>query len=238
MLLTLGCCHADPHPGNFKVSGIPGLEESMPLPAPPPAQAGLLRRLTGRAPPPAAAEVPLPLTLWVLDWGSCVDLEDDMRKSLCRLVIGLSAIRRAQRSREAGAGEAATEAAEAEATMEVAAAVRALGVRVGEGRPDQDAFQAALGMALFDPAVASSHPLLRGAASEELGRNFPVDSALGRVLRVVAIMVGVCREMEARINDKASERAPQSMGDRGSDRPFVELFLVELWRPFAEEGLA
>lgn len=237
MLLTLGCCHADPHPGNFKVSGIPGLEESMPLPMPPPKQPGLLRRLTGGAPAAQAAEAPLPLTLWVLDWGSCVDLGDDMRQSLCRLVIGLSVIRRAQRSRDGGQEDAAAVAGEADATRDVAAAVRSLGVRVGEDRPDRDAFQAALGMVLFDPAVASRHPLLRETASDELGRNLPVDSTLGRVLRVVAIMVGVCREMEARINEQAAERAPARIGDRGSDRPFVELFLVELWRPFAEEGL-
>merc|ERR1719265_1464886 len=111
------------------------------------------------------------MTLWILDWGSCVDLEDDMRKSLCRLVRGLSVLHRVQRSKAAGQEDTATAVAEADATCEVADAVRSLGVRVGEGRPDQDAFQAALGMALFDPAVAANNPLLQGAASEELGRS-------------------------------------------------------------------
>merc|ERR1711957_1140919 len=51
MLLEVGCCHADPHPGNFKVDGIPDLQavpESTPAPkrSLSTAVAGLVRRKT------------------------------------------------------------------------------------------------------------------------------------------------------------------------------------------------
>merc|ERR1711870_45552 len=120
-----------------------------------------------------------------------------------------------------------------ESTKAAADCVRCLGVQAG---PDQDGLLAALGMALFDPSVASSHPELRGGKAEQLGRSFPAGSGVGKILRVVAILVGICRELETRLNDEATERLPQSRAE--SERsPFVDLFLVELWRPFAEEGM-
>jgi len=119
----------------------------------------------------------------------------------------------------------------AEATQTVAACIRTLGLQ-----SEDDEFLAALGMALFDPAVASHHPKLSdGRAEEELGRGFPAGSNVGKVLRVVAILVGICRELEARMNEEAAGRQSASSMEQ---QPFVELFLVELWRPFAEEGLA
>jgi len=241
MLLVVGCCHADPHPGNFKVDGIPGLEA-------PPAATGDTRRpgLWGRlrgggCPEPEVSE----LSLWVLDWGSCVDLDDDVRKTLCRLLVSLSSLRQARRTQEGQPGadrdDPAREAAATAMEAEVAACIRALGVQA-----EEDAFLAALGMALFDPAVATSHPQLRGGrAEEEMGRSFPANSSIGKVLRVVAILVGICREMERRLNNEAAGRVAAARGsgsgeamEPANDRPFVELFLVELWRPFAEEGLA
>ena len=53
---------------------------------------------------------------------------------------------------------------------------------VGEEREDRDAFQAALGMAFFDPVAGRRHPLLRGAAADEVDRNFPVASTTGKAL--------------------------------------------------------
>lgn len=239
MLLVIGCCHADPHPGNFKVDGIPGLEEAVSgagaSPTPSRRTGGLLSRFCGgvgtRAPEP-----PPPLTLWVLDWGSCVDLEDGLRQTLCRLLLGLSKIRSLGPIHTEVVGSGATQstqsAAQVAAEAEVADCIRALGVQ-----SDDDSFLAALGMALFDPSIGKTHPRLHGGrAEEELGRSFPTGSGVGKVLRVVAILVGICRELEMRLNDEVAERLPSSQGER--DRPFVELFLVELWRSFAEEGLA
>lgn len=169
------------------------------------------------------------LSLWVLDWGSCVDLDEHVRQTLCRLVLGLSELRVARRRMEAAPGDAAAEGAEAEAVRGVAACARLLGVR-----SEDDRFLAALAMVLFDPSLASTHPDLRGGrAEEELGRSFPASSSMGKVLRVIAIMVGICRELEARMNEEAASR----LSGGQADQPFLELFLVELWRPFAEEGL-
>jgi len=130
---------------------------------------------------------------------------------------------------------------EAEARRRAADCLRALGVG------GEDATLAALGMALFDPAMRS-HPDLRGQA-EELGRSFHAGSGLGKVLRVVAILVGISRELETRLNREVRERLPAEAASRlgalgapssqtSDGEPFFELFLVELWRPFAEEGLA
>merc|ERR1712060_821619 len=118
---------------------------------------------------------------------------------------------------------------------DVARSMRSLGVE-GPQDSDGDAFLAALGMALFDPAAGKRNPHLQGDRLEQLGRSFPAGSGVGKVLRVVAILVGICRELERRLNDEATERLPQSRAE--SERsPFVDLFLVELWRPFAEEGM-
>merc|ERR1711879_191703 len=117
-----------------------------------------------------------------------------------------------------------------ESTKAAADCVRCLGVQAG---PDQDGLLAALGMALFDPSVASSHPELRGGKAEQLGRSFPAGSGVGKILRVVAILVGICRELEARMNEEAKTRAcvvGDAAGPAEEHRPFVELFLVELWR--------
>lgn len=233
MLLVVGCCHADPHPGNFKVDGIPGLEEviaAQPVFTPP--RRGLLSRLVGGG---AAAEpaAPPPLTFNILDWGSCVDLDDGLRQTLCRLLVSLGELRAAQRRLGEAAGDEAARAAETEAKRKVADCIRTLGV---QGEPGQEEFLAALGMALFDPSVAATHPELRGGKVEQLGRTFSAGSGIGKVLRVVAILVGMCRELERRLNSQAADRLPTAVS-RG-DQPFVELFLVDLWRPFAEEGLA
>jgi len=227
MLLTVGCCHADPHPGNFKVSGIPGLEEML---MQPPQQLGLLGRLMHGSNAQEARDDCPNLILWILDWGSCVDLPDSTRCELCRLVLGLASLRAAERCLQQADGDAEISRSIVEATQRVASSIRSLGLQ-----SDDDAFLAALGMALFDPAIASSHAALaNGRAQEEFERGFPVNSGLGKVLRVVAILVGICREMEARMNDEAAGRAGGGQGQQ----TFVELFLVELWRPFAEEGLA
>mmetsp|Transcript_122640 Transcript_122640/g.392600 ORF Transcript_122640/g.392600 Transcript_122640/m.392600 type:complete len:446 (+) Transcript_122640:820-2157(+) len=254
MLLVVGCCHADPHPGNFKVDCVPGLEEAMSpasdssaLPPPPAPRRGLLSRVTrgggGSAPPIKELGAECPIRLSILDWGSCVDLGDDIRQTLCKLLVSLSALRIAQGQLQDDPDDVVALVAAAEATTGAAASVRQLGIQPSEGCGD--AFLAALGMALFDPSVAANHPELRGGKAEQLGRSFPASSGLGKVLRVVAILVGICRELETKLNDEATDRA-QAMGgipgaasraSNGSDRPFVELFLVELWRPFAEEGL-
>merc|ERR1719401_2069942 len=99
-----------------------------------------------------------------------------MRKTLCRLIVSLSLLRQARRTQDgqpsADRDDPATEAVATAAEAEVAACIRALGVQA-----DEDAFLAALGMALFAPAVAASHPQLRGGrAEEEMGRRFPVNS--------------------------------------------------------------
>ncbi|CAE8625957.1 unnamed protein product [Polarella glacialis] len=248
MLLVIGCCHADPHPGNFKVDGIPGLDDLLPPPPGPlrPGGTGLLGRLSRTKPSPDPANSlapPLPrITFSVLDWGSCVDLDTDMRQALCQLVISLGDLRRIQ-SRGSNSSEAGTtddQAAEAEAIRTAAASVRQLGLQVGNDHPERDAFQAALGMALFDPSVATSHPLLRGAAAQQemaMG-SFPIDSKMGMILRVIAIIVGICRGLEQRLNAEAAERLPSNVVPRAAGAegptPFVEFFLVELWRPFAE----
>jgi len=231
MLLTVGCCHADPHPGNFKVSGIPGLDEVMPQPGmQTPRQLGLLSRLMHGSAAQEAQDGCHNLILWILDWGSCVDLLDNTRCELCRLVLNLASLRAAERCLQEAESDAEASRSVVEATQRVASCIRSLGLQ-----SDDDEVLAALGMALFDPAVASSHPALaNGRAQEEFERGFPVNSSLGKVLRVVAILVGICREIEARMNDEAAGRATGGQGQQ----TFVELFLVELWRPFAEEGLA
>lgn len=231
MLLVVGCCHADPHPGNFKVDGIPGLEEVMPDPHHAPRRTFLSRLVCGSTPQVQEVD-PEPLTFHILDWGSCVDLEDGMRTSLCRLLRSLGKLRSAQRRLDEVPNDEAARAAQVEGKREAAASIRTLGV---EGGADQDEFLAALGMALFDPSVAHSHPALRGNKAEALGRTFSAGSGMGKVLRVVAILVGMCRELERRLNEQVAGRMQATA--RG-DRPFVELFLVDLWSPFAEEGLA
>uniref|UniRef100_A0A7S4SF55 ABC1 atypical kinase-like domain-containing protein n=1 Tax=Alexandrium monilatum TaxID=311494 RepID=A0A7S4SF55_9DINO len=233
MLLAVGCCHADPHPGNFKVSGVPGLEEAMAERATCewPRQRGILSRIMCNSTPTQPEDMAPALNLWVLDWGSCVDLEEDVRQSLCRLVIGLSNLRAAQRHLKASPEDAEVIRAEAEATLAVATCVRLLGLQ-----SEDDSFLAALAMVLFDPSVAASHPSLKGGrAEEELGRGFPATSGMGKVLRIIAILVGICRELEARMNEEAAGRLSSACQ---AEQPFLELFLVELWRPFAEEGLA
>lgn len=241
MLLEVGCCHADPHPGNFKVDGVPGLDEAVDSSNVGRRQPGsrIWSRLS-RNNGPAPTACTRPITLTVLDWGSCVDLDDGARRELCRMVVGLSDLRRLAKHGDmmgsAGADSLDAEArtAEMEAIRQVAASVRAFGVTIGQDREDRDEFQAALGMALFDPRVLSKHPLLRGEqAQQELSQSIPAQSAVGKVLRVVAILVGMSCELERRINAEATDRVPQVQ----ADQPLVALFLADLWRPFAKEGL-
>lgn len=211
-----------------------------------PPRRGFLSRLTGvggaaKAPQAREQGPELPLTLWILDWGSCVDLDDGVRQALCRLLVSLSAMRAAERRLKEAPDDGAAQASLSEATARAAACVRALGV-TGTAQAGQDSFLAALGMALFDPSVIHTHPDLRGGKAEQLSRSFPAGSGVGKILRVVAILVGICRELETRLNDEATGRLEAVGRARGAaadtgDRPLVELFLVDLWRPFAEEGL-
>lgn len=225
MLLALGCCHADPHPGNFKVDGIPGLDDDMQVDSSSGtghhgAAASLFRRGTS----------PHPFTFTILDWGSCVNLPDNTRKVICRLLLSLGELRRAQMQTTDSGNDGVSHQAEQQAVRKVAACMRELGVQADDGR---DSFLAALGMVLFDPSVANQHPELRGGRADELSVTFPPESDLGKVLRVIAILVGLCRELETRVNAEVAERFP-SMPTGG---PFLQLFLVDLWHPFAEEGL-
>merc|ERR1712203_944748 len=153
-----------------------------------------------------------------------------------------SDLRRAQgRLREA---ESDTEAKslESNATQAVASCMRSLGVEAPQDAAG-DAFLAGVGMALFDPSSAKNNPNIQDSQLEQLQRSFSAGSGIGKVLRVVAILVGICRELERRLNDEATERLAASgriqNGDRQSSErtPFVDLFLVELWRPFAGEGM-
>eukprot|EP00927_Polykrikos_kofoidii_P049462 TRINITY_DN43505_c0_g1_i1.p1 TRINITY_DN43505_c0_g1~~TRINITY_DN43505_c0_g1_i1.p1 ORF type:complete len:722 (-),score=121.56 TRINITY_DN43505_c0_g1_i1:187-2352(-) len=239
MLLVLGCCHADPHPGNFKVDGIPGLDilddEELAASQPPPKRGLLSRFLCCGGARNQTVEPAPSLTLWVLDWGSCVDLRRDVRSNLCALLVSLGDLRDAQSRLKVDANDAVAGEAMAKATAEAAACIRSLGMQASD---EKDAFLAAIGMALFDPSTVKGNPILKGQKLDDIGSSFAADSGIGKVLRVIAILVGMCRELETQVNQEVAGHAPAGGQTADHDRRFVELFLVDLWRPFAEAGLA
>merc|ERR1712085_26983 len=91
----------------------------------------------------------LGVTLWILDWGSCVDLDDSVRKCLCRLVIGLSDVRSSQQRLRETPDDQSMVALEESATKDVAACMRSLGVEASQDAAG-NAFLAAVAMTLFD----------------------------------------------------------------------------------------
>merc|ERR1719160_926833 len=70
MLLEVGNCHADPHPGNF-------------------------RFLDGQG-----AAKGTPPSFWLLDWGSIIEVPDATRRALCSLIMNLARWRRTAQSND------------------------------------------------------------------------------------------------------------------------------------------
>lgn len=101
--------------------------------------------------------------------------------------------------------------------MQVAAALRELGVQ------GDDATLARVAGGLFDPGFRYGE----GEGAEQRAHvDIDPTSTLGHLLRVIAVLVGLCGQLAATV----PERAPQ-LGN-------VDLSLVRLWRPLAQEGLS
>merc|ERR1711948_238665 len=121
-------------------------------------------------------------------------------------------------------------ALEATASRTVATCMRSLGVEASQDAAG-DAFLAAVAMTLFDPSSAKDNPHLSPGCLEDLQQALPAGSGVGKVLRVVAILVGICRELETRLNQELRERMPAQAASRigveglSDGQPFFELFL-------------
>lgn len=197
MLLEVGNCHADPHPGNFRFFDGKG---------------------AARGTPPS---------FWILDWGSIIEVPEATRRSLCSLIMNLARWRRTVQSEDEQ--ERLTAGPGGPCVRAVAQTMRAIGCKDGPSGPNDDLL-AAIAMSIFDPEVRNTHELLRGGGDGQdvFEQSFPTDSLIGKILRIIAILVGVCRSIQSSINLKSTAMHQDAQ---------VDLFLVELWLAFAEEGI-
>mmetsp|Transcript_38563 Transcript_38563/g.46638 ORF Transcript_38563/g.46638 Transcript_38563/m.46638 type:complete len:569 (-) Transcript_38563:119-1825(-) len=150
-------------------------------------------------------------TLWVLDWGSHTNLSEERRRALCQLVIILA---------DPCSGE--------DVDSQIAECGRTFGLKSAN-----DADLARLVRGLFN--ATSNHSAQEALSAAALdGILESVDENVVTVVRCLAILGGLMKKMQVKLQPLLYGELPEGAGARQAEMP---LSLAAIWRPFASMGL-